>query len=153
MLFQTCMSFFLLLNTNKDILKNFVNQTVDSTHWHHCRKKIIECIGSQWVPSTACWVAKWCQNFHFWVNYPFKGFSFFSTIPHCSVNFNSSVLARALTLRACSLRASNWMSGTLEVRGRSDHTGETTLKILICLWVFLIEICLWVMHSIAFIIV
>jgi len=31
-LFQTCMSFFLLLNTKEDILKNVGNQTVDSSH-------------------------------------------------------------------------------------------------------------------------
>jgi len=32
-LFQTCMSFFLLLNTKEDILKNVSNQTVDGPHW------------------------------------------------------------------------------------------------------------------------
>ncbi len=31
-LFQTC-SFFLLLNTEEDILKNVGNQTVDGSHW------------------------------------------------------------------------------------------------------------------------
>jgi len=33
MLFQTCTSFFLLMNTKEDILKNIANQTVDGTHW------------------------------------------------------------------------------------------------------------------------
>ncbi len=32
-LFQTCMSFFLLLSTKEDILKNVGNQTVDGIHW------------------------------------------------------------------------------------------------------------------------
>ncbi len=32
-LFQTCISFFLLLSTKDDILKNICNQTVDSSHW------------------------------------------------------------------------------------------------------------------------
>ncbi len=32
-LFQTCMSFFLLLNTKEDILKNVGNQTADDLHW------------------------------------------------------------------------------------------------------------------------
>jgi len=32
-LFQTWMSFFLLLNRKEDILKNVGNQTVDDTHW------------------------------------------------------------------------------------------------------------------------
>ncbi len=31
--FQTCMSFFLLLNTNEDIFKKVGNQTVDDSHW------------------------------------------------------------------------------------------------------------------------
>ncbi len=31
--FQTCMSFFLMLNIKEDILKNAGNQTVDSPHW------------------------------------------------------------------------------------------------------------------------
>jgi len=33
LLFQTCMSFFVLLNTKEDILKNAGNQTVDGSHW------------------------------------------------------------------------------------------------------------------------
>jgi len=36
-LFQTCMSFFLLLNTNEDILKNVGNQTIaDGSHFGSC---------------------------------------------------------------------------------------------------------------------
>jgi len=31
--FQTCMSFFLLLNTKENILKNVGNRTVDCNHW------------------------------------------------------------------------------------------------------------------------
>jgi len=31
-LFQTCMNFFLLLNTKEDILNNVGNQTVDGPH-------------------------------------------------------------------------------------------------------------------------
>jgi len=31
-LFQTCMDFFLLLNTKEDTLKNMGNQTVDGPH-------------------------------------------------------------------------------------------------------------------------
>ncbi len=30
---QTCMSFFLLLNTKEDILKHIGNQTVDGSQW------------------------------------------------------------------------------------------------------------------------
>jgi len=37
-LFQTCMSFFLLLYTKEDILKNVGNQTADTLIFH-CRKK------------------------------------------------------------------------------------------------------------------
>ncbi len=32
-LFQTCVTFFLLLSTKEDILKNVGNQTVDGSHW------------------------------------------------------------------------------------------------------------------------
>jgi len=32
LLFQTCMSFFLLLNTKEDILNSIGNQTVDGNH-------------------------------------------------------------------------------------------------------------------------
>ncbi len=39
-LFQTCMSFFFLLNTNKDILKNVGNQTVTSRDFHRMEKKL-----------------------------------------------------------------------------------------------------------------
>ncbi len=33
-MFQTWMSFFLLMNTKEDMLKNVGNQTVDGSHWH-----------------------------------------------------------------------------------------------------------------------
>ncbi len=33
MLFQTCVSFLLMLNTKEDILKNAGNRTVDGPHW------------------------------------------------------------------------------------------------------------------------
>ncbi len=33
MSFQICMSFFLLLNTKQDILKNVGNQTFAGSHW------------------------------------------------------------------------------------------------------------------------
>ncbi len=33
MLFQTCMSFFLMLNIKEDILKNAGKQTADGPHW------------------------------------------------------------------------------------------------------------------------
>ncbi len=33
---QTCMSFFLLLSTKEDILKNVSNQTIDGSHWLPC---------------------------------------------------------------------------------------------------------------------
>ncbi len=79
------MPVFVLLNTKEDILKNEGNRAVFfSYYW------------SQWCPKTAwlqtffrissfvfrtntfiqVWiylrVNKWWQNFHFWVNYPFK---------------------------------------------------------------------------------
>jgi len=41
------MSFFLLLNTKEDILKNVGNQTVEGTH-----SIFFPDNGSQWVPST-----------------------------------------------------------------------------------------------------
>jgi len=40
-LLQTCMSFFLLLNTKEDVLKNDLNQTVVWHHWLPSRKKKI----------------------------------------------------------------------------------------------------------------
>uniref|UniRef100_A0A9J8C861 Zinc finger, FYVE domain containing 21 n=1 Tax=Cyprinus carpio carpio TaxID=630221 RepID=A0A9J8C861_CYPCA len=43
MSFQTCMSFFLLLNTKEEILKNVGNQTVVDSHGYY---------GSQWLPDT-----------------------------------------------------------------------------------------------------
>ncbi len=81
------MNFFVLPNTKEDILKKVCN--------FHSRKK--KYYGSQWCPRTALFptffrissfvfsrtktfiqvwnylrVSKWWQNFHFWVNYPFK---------------------------------------------------------------------------------
>lgn len=41
-------------------------------------------------------------------------------------------LNRDLTSRVYSLRVLNWMFGTLEARGRSDPTGEITLKTQTC---------------------
>jgi len=32
-LFKTCKSFFLLLNTKEDVLKNVSNQTLQGPHW------------------------------------------------------------------------------------------------------------------------
>jgi len=49
-LFQTCMCFFLLLNTKEDILKNVGNQTVDSSHWRQLY--LFSYYGSQWLQST-----------------------------------------------------------------------------------------------------
>ncbi len=45
------MSFFLLLNIKKDILKNVGNQTVDGSHRLPWGKKYY---GSQWLPVTVC---------------------------------------------------------------------------------------------------
>jgi len=59
-LLQNCMSFFLLLNTKEDILKNDWNfGTID----FHSRKKIL------WKSM----VPKFQSFFNFWVEYPFKG--------------------------------------------------------------------------------
>ncbi len=84
------MNCFVLLNTKEDILKHVGNRAVLGHHW------LFFCFGSQWYPKTA-WlqtffrissfvfgrtktfisldlleVSKLLQNFHFWVNYPFK---------------------------------------------------------------------------------
>jgi len=92
-LLQTCMSFFLLLNTKEDILENDWNfgtidfhsvffffygrQWCQTTVWFQSffkissfvfnrRKKLIQVICNKLR------VSKWWQNFHYWVEYPFN---------------------------------------------------------------------------------
>ncbi len=85
------MNVFVLLNTKEDILKNVGNRAVLDN------SIIFPYYGSQWCPKTAWlqtffkissfvfsrtkkfiqdWIylrmSKWWQDFHFWVNYPFK---------------------------------------------------------------------------------
>jgi len=52
-LFQTWMSFFLLLNRKEDILKNVGNQTVDDTHWFPLYYYFFSFNENQWLLSTA----------------------------------------------------------------------------------------------------
>ncbi len=87
-LFQTSMSFFLLLNTKGDISRNVGNQTVSGPCWlpyyfcpHHWSQQHTFCKISYFMFNRRkkiiqVWnnlrVSKWWQNFHFWVNYLFK---------------------------------------------------------------------------------
>ncbi len=93
------MNFFVLPNTKEDILKKVWRKFVTRLFWgtidFHSRKK--KYYGSQWCPRTVLFttffrisffvfsrtktfiqvwnylrVSTWWQNFHFWVNYPFK---------------------------------------------------------------------------------
>ncbi len=87
--------FLVLPNTKEDILKKVCNQAVLGHHWLHSRKKIytmqVVCPRTALFPTffrissfvfsrtktfIQVWnylrVSKWWQNFHFWVNYPFK---------------------------------------------------------------------------------
>jgi len=98
-LLQTCMSFFLLMNTKQDILKNDWNQTF-VCNVHQSKQLFLFFVekkyyGNQWCPSTVWFqsffkiysfvfsrrkkliqvcnnlrVSKWWQNFNFWVEYP-----------------------------------------------------------------------------------
>ncbi len=65
MLFQTCMSFFLLLHTKRYILKNVGNQTVAGSHWLlQYGEKYYE---SQWEPETYCLATHILQNIFYCV--------------------------------------------------------------------------------------
>ncbi len=89
------MNVFVLPNTKEDILKNVGNRAVLGHHW--LPLYFFSYYGSQWCPKTAwlqtffkissfvfsrtkkfiqVWnylrVSKWLQDFHFWVNCPFK---------------------------------------------------------------------------------
>jgi len=88
------MNVFLLLNTKEDILKNMGNQTVDGSCIEWGKNKYYECqwgLSTLWLPTffklssfvfnrrkkfIRFWnnlkVSKLWQNFHVWVNYPFK---------------------------------------------------------------------------------
>jgi len=77
------MSFFLLLNTKEDILKNDWNSCLapltSIVFWNSCLAPLTSIVfvfyyGSQWCQTTVWFqsISKWWQNFHFWVKYPFK---------------------------------------------------------------------------------
>ncbi len=89
------MNVFVLLNTKEDILKNVGNRAVLGHHWLPEYFFFLLC--KSMVPQNSLitsflqissfvfgrtkiqvWnylrVSKWWQNFHFWVNYPFKPF-------------------------------------------------------------------------------
>ncbi len=85
--FQTCMSFFLLLNIKEDILKNVGIQTDSGFHWlplwfffHSMEfKQLFGCPLSAEINSYNLRVSTSWQDFQYWVNYPFKR-------PLCSPN-------------------------------------------------------------------
>ncbi len=73
------LSLVFLLNS-EDTLKNIGNQTVDGPHWlpEYEEIKIPKYLLCSTEEINLCRVetnlrvSKWWQDFHFWVNYPFK---------------------------------------------------------------------------------
>ncbi len=80
MLFKTCMSLYLLLNTKEDILKNVCYQRVAGPLWlpYYGKKNTMEVNDYRQLfwkfiqVWNNMWVSKWWQNLNFWVTCPFK---------------------------------------------------------------------------------
>ncbi len=72
MSFQTCMSFFLMLNIKVDILKNAGNQTVDGPHWLSISFPTLEVNGDQQLfdPSKFFKISSFVLNM--FMNYSFN---------------------------------------------------------------------------------
>ncbi len=76
---KTCMSFFLVLNTKEDILKNVGNEAVAGSHWlPYCISILTQRLPSTvWLPtffkvSSFVFNTRKTQKFDFWVNYGFN---------------------------------------------------------------------------------